>query len=250
MLLSEHMYCVDIACKMTERVEQWIWIKFCVKLEHSSMETIQMIQKAAAMGNWWLASSSWQNVPSCITSHTEVFGKTSNHPGDSAPLQSRFGTPRLLAFPKTKITFEREEISDCWWDSGKYNRAADGDWENCVRCQGTYFEGDWGVIVLCTMFLVSSSINVSIFHMTWLDMFWTDLIFFWISISGFLGYIARSGIAGLKDSYIFKFLRNSIPFSTVSAPVCISSHSSWGGLSETYFMQELFAFCCTRHSRR
>ena len=33
-----------------------------------------------------------------------------------------------LAFLQTKITFEREEISDCWWDSGKYDRAANGDW--------------------------------------------------------------------------------------------------------------------------
>ena len=41
-----------IAFKMTEVVEQWICIRFCVKLEHSSVETIQMIQEAAAMGNW------------------------------------------------------------------------------------------------------------------------------------------------------------------------------------------------------
>ena len=82
-----------------------------------------------------------------------VFGEASNHPGDSAPLQPRFGTLRLLAFPKTKITFEREEISDHQWDSGKHNRAADGDWENCVMSQGAYFEGDWGIMVLCTMFL-------------------------------------------------------------------------------------------------
>ena len=84
-----------------------------------------------------------------------VWGKSSNHPGDSNPLQPRFGALRLLAFPKTKITFEREEISYCQWDSGKYDGAADGDWENCVKSQGTCFEGDWGVIVLCTMFLVS-----------------------------------------------------------------------------------------------
>ena len=58
-------------------------------------------------------------------------------------------------FPKTKITFEREEISDNGWDSVKYDGAADGDWENCVRSQGAYFEGDWGVVVLCTLFLVS-----------------------------------------------------------------------------------------------
>ena len=40
------------------------------------------------------------------------------------------------------------------WNSEKYDRTADGDWENCVRSQGAYFEGHWGVIVLCTMFLV------------------------------------------------------------------------------------------------
>ena len=52
MPLSEHVYCVVVAFKMTERVEQWICIKFCVKLEHSSVETIWMIQKVTAMGNW------------------------------------------------------------------------------------------------------------------------------------------------------------------------------------------------------
>ena len=46
MPLSEHMYCVALMFKMTEHVEQQICIKFCVKLEHSSAETIWMIQKA------------------------------------------------------------------------------------------------------------------------------------------------------------------------------------------------------------
>ena len=44
--MSEHLYCVAVLFKMTEQVEQGICIKFCIKLEHSSMETIQMIQKA------------------------------------------------------------------------------------------------------------------------------------------------------------------------------------------------------------
>ena len=35
-----------ITFKMTEQVEQRICIKFCVKLEHSSEETIWMIQQA------------------------------------------------------------------------------------------------------------------------------------------------------------------------------------------------------------
>ena len=51
-LLSEHMYCVVVTFKMTEQVEQRICIKCCVELEHSSMETIQMIQKTTAMGHW------------------------------------------------------------------------------------------------------------------------------------------------------------------------------------------------------
>ena len=44
--MSEHVYCVAITLKMTEQVEQQICIKFYVKLEHSSTETIWMIQKA------------------------------------------------------------------------------------------------------------------------------------------------------------------------------------------------------------
>ena len=40
----------------------------------------------------------------------QFFCETSNRPGDSAPLLPRFGARRLLAFPKIKITFEREEI--------------------------------------------------------------------------------------------------------------------------------------------
>ena len=75
-------------------------------------------------------------------SRAELFGKTSNHPGDSAPLQPTFATQQLLAFRKTKIAFEKEEISDRWWDSGKYDGAADGDWENCVRSQRGYSEED------------------------------------------------------------------------------------------------------------
>ena len=52
MMLSEHVYCVAIAFTMTERVEQQICIKFCIKLEHSSVKTIQMIQKSTVMSDW------------------------------------------------------------------------------------------------------------------------------------------------------------------------------------------------------
>ena len=51
MLLSEHVYCVAVTFKMTEQVDQPISIKFCSKFEQCSTETIQMVQKVAAMGN-------------------------------------------------------------------------------------------------------------------------------------------------------------------------------------------------------
>ena len=41
------VYCVTVAFKVTAQVEQRNCIKFCIKLE-----SIQMTQKAAAMGNW------------------------------------------------------------------------------------------------------------------------------------------------------------------------------------------------------
>ena len=52
MLLSERVYRVAITFKVITLLEQSVCIKFFVKLEHSSVETIGMIQKAAAMGNW------------------------------------------------------------------------------------------------------------------------------------------------------------------------------------------------------
>ena len=49
-LLSERVSCVAGSFKMTERAEQRICIRLCVKLERSSAESIRMIQEAAATG--------------------------------------------------------------------------------------------------------------------------------------------------------------------------------------------------------
>ena len=122
MPLSEHLN-VAITFKMTEWVEQHVYIKFCIKFVHSPAETIRMIQKAIAMGNWWLAASSRQHARSCITSRAEFFGKTSNHPGDSDPLEPRFGTLQLLAFfPQLKSRLK-----------GKRFQTIDKNQENTMR---------------------------------------------------------------------------------------------------------------------
>ena len=154
---------------MIDWVEQQTCIKFCIKLQHSYVETIRMIQKAVTMGNWWLAASSLQYICSHITSCADFFGETWNHPGDSAPLQLRLGNLWLLAFPKTKISVR-------WWHSGKYDREDDGNCEKCVRSQDAYFEGDSTVIVLCIMFLVCYIVFNKCLYFSYYMVFWTDLV--------------------------------------------------------------------------
>ena len=44
-----------------------------------------------------------------------------------SPSTAQIGALQLLSFSKTEITFEREEILDYQWDSGKFARVADGE---------------------------------------------------------------------------------------------------------------------------
>jgi hypothetical protein len=85
MPLTELVYWVTVAFTMTERADQ---------LHH-------------------------HNAPAHSTALVRpfFFGKASHHPGLSAPLQPRFGSLRLLAFPRAKIADEREEICEFVWRS-------------------------------------------------------------------------------------------------------------------------------------
>ena len=145
---------------MIEQVQQGICINFTLNLNIPLRKLFRWFRSPGiwTTGDWQLHHN---NAPA-HASHlcAKFFGKTSNHSGNSAPLKPRLGALWLLAFPKTKITFEREEILDCWWDSGKYG-AVDGNWENCMRSQGAYFEGDRAIIALYMMFLVSFSYYVA-----------------------------------------------------------------------------------------
>ena len=52
MPLSEHVYCVAIAFKVTEQVEQRDCIQFCVKLVHFLHGLYLDDAEATAVGNW------------------------------------------------------------------------------------------------------------------------------------------------------------------------------------------------------
>ena len=144
-------------------------------------------KKAAAMGNWWLAASSEQHACSCITSRSEVFFV--KHQITQVTL--RCGALQHLPFFKTKITFEREEISDHQWDPGKYNGAADGN-SNKGFCRVFWTVEEMlgelcevplcllcgGLMHHCPMYNVSCIFyNKHFFFHTWLDTFRTDFAY-------------------------------------------------------------------------
>ena len=140
---------------MTEQVEQQSCIKFCIKAWTFLCGNYSDDSEGHSYGQLVIGSFITTMRP-LITSHA-VFLWNIKSPRWLSPLQPRFGALPLLAFPKTQITFEREKISNHQWDSEKIWQGSwlgAGDWENCVRSQGAYFEGHWEVIVLCIMFLV------------------------------------------------------------------------------------------------
>ena len=164
---------------MTEWVEQWTCIKFCVKLEHSSMDTIRMIQKAAAMGNWWLAASSEQHAHSCITSHAELLAKHQIAQVTQPPYSPDLAPCNFWIFPKVKSSLK-----------GKRFQTIDEIQETTIGQLMASGRTVWGPkvpalkgteaslsSVQCFLSLVSSSVNVSIFHSAWLATLWTNLIY-------------------------------------------------------------------------
>ena len=200
MLLNEYVYCVGITFKITERVEQRICIKFWVKLEHSSAETIRMIQKtfgdnaksAAQLKVWHKHfKDGWESV------------EHDSHAGRPAPSRPPENVEHVLAainkdwqltvreleadlgIPKTSGSESlMQDLACC----GKIHSAA-----SATRAEGTLCcvgRTVWGPTVLtlkgnkapssyvqCCLYLISSSTNVSIFHSTRLDTFWTDLMY-------------------------------------------------------------------------
>ena len=127
-----------------------------------------MIQEAVAMGNWWLVASSGQLARSCITSSAELSGETSIHPGDSNHYSPDLLPCDFWLFPKLKLPLK-----------GKRFQTINEIQENIMGQLMAIGRTVWGSkvptlkgteaslsYVHCFLYLVSLSINVSIFHGT------------------------------------------------------------------------------------
>ena len=178
MSLSEHVYCVSFTFKATEQVEQWICFRLCIKLAHSSTETIRVIQKATAMGNWWLTALS-RHAPVHVSHLLQSFLVKHQITQATQPLHSPDLAPHdFWLFPKLKSPLK-----------GNRFQAVDEIQENTKGQLMAIGRTLWGpkeltlkgteaslTYVQCFLYIVSSSINASTFPNTWLDTFWTDLI--------------------------------------------------------------------------
>ena len=155
--------------------EHQICIKFCIKLEHSSAETIRVTQKATAMGNGWSEASSQQHARSGITSRVDFLAKHQNCQVTQPCYRPDLVPCDFWLFPKLK--------SFPW--KGKRFQTIDKIQENTIGQLMTTRRTVWGPkvsmlkgteaslsYVQCVLHLISSSINVYIFHITWLDTFW------------------------------------------------------------------------------
>ena len=137
-----------------------------------------MTQKATAVDNWRLAASSGQHACSCITSHAEFLVKHQitqvTHPHYSPQL----APCDFWLFPKLKSPWKGKRfqtISEIQEKTTGHlmviGRTVRGP--QVPTLKGTEMSLSY---VQCFLYLVSSSINVSFFHITWLDTFWKDLV--------------------------------------------------------------------------
>ena len=157
MPLSEHVYCVAVTLKMTERVEQQICIKFCIKLEQSSAGNSSNDSGGCSYGQ--LVIGSFIRTMHSLMHHVcaEFFHKTSNHPVDSVPNSQDLAPCYFWLFPKLKsplkekrfqpmdeiqetrtgqqMTILTTNFAECFEQQKRR-------WENCMRSPGAYFKGD------------------------------------------------------------------------------------------------------------
>ena len=163
MLLSEHVYRVAITFKMTKQVEQRICIIFCIKFERSSSEIIWMIQKAT------VPIHASRLVQTFLVRHQITQMSQPPYSPDLVPCNFWL-FPRLKSPSKGKRFQTVHEIQEN--TTGQMTVIERTEWGSKVSpLKRTKASLSY---VQCFLYLVYSSINVSIFHITWLDTSYTQ----------------------------------------------------------------------------
>ena len=155
-----------------------ICIKFCVKLEHSSAETIGWFRRLQlwAAGDWQLHHD---HVPAHASRLMQSFLAKHQITQVTRPPYSPGLVPyNFWLFPKLKSALKGKRfqtINEIWENmTGQLMAIGRTLWDSSMpTLKGIEASLSY---VQCFLSLVSSSINVSIFHCTWLDTFWADLI--------------------------------------------------------------------------
>ena len=97
-----------------------ICIKFCVKLEHSSAETICRWPRLWTADDWQLHHN---NVPAHASHLIQFFGETTDHPSNSAPYSPDLVPWDFWLFPKPKSPLKGKRLQmlmrfrKIWWGS-------------------------------------------------------------------------------------------------------------------------------------
>ena len=178
MSLSEQAYCVAVTFKMIDWVEQQICIKFCIK--QMNIPPWKLFGWFRNLQLW--ATGDWQlhqdNMPTQVSCLLQSF--LAKHQV-TVLIQPLYRPDLALCdfwfFPKLKSPWKG-------WDfrpSMRFRRIQSqlmvigrtmwGPREPSLK--GTEASLSY---VQCFLYLWSSSINAPIFHVVWLDTFWTDLI--------------------------------------------------------------------------
>ena len=159
---------------MTEQVEQQICIKFCIKLENPPQKLFRWFRRLQlwATGDCQLH----HNMPTHASHLVHCFLEKHQITQVTQPPYSPDLTPcNFWLFPELKSPLKGEkfqtvdEIQEKM--TGQLMAIGRTVWGPEVP---TLKETELSLsCVQCFLYLVSSSINVSIFHTVWLDTFWT-----------------------------------------------------------------------------
>ena len=143
---------------MTEQVEQWICIILCIRVEYSLWKLFGWFRRLQlwATGDWQLHHDNALDHASHLVQN--FFAKLAVTRVTHPPYNPDLAPCNFWLFPKLKSPLKGKRFQNIdeiqkirwgiWWRLG----------ELC-EVPSAYFEGDWGIIALCTMFLASCIFN-------------------------------------------------------------------------------------------